>query len=583
MVPLWPFHRNTNQSDALPAGGFFLHAGISIITEDNINMGSSASTITKDQSVALTQTLRTKYEEYKAHGMDEAEVQAKLTKEYFTIIESLKNPAASPRGVNKAENAKLGNAGKSKTMATATETSSSTSKLLRASFEGKSNSIGTGASSKLTGGVGLSSKMAANNLSSKLQRGGSRRRSFDGSKAAPAAAAIVAAQEALKKAEEAADAAAAATPVVEEVQADSWDSISQQPFCAVCQMAFKSAQFLERHVKYSDLHLKNVKKAEAASQPTEGGGPANPITPADNDMLFEVSPSGKVMPKQVEGKHYRLIYSGSKLFWRTQETVDLNIFHHILPSTIEVVSYDTMKAKEMNRLYLDYTSLCDQSGVTAAAQASAGARAAAARAQAAREMEATSAVGTTARAAHQAATMAAEAASALAQDPANVVDETAMIARYIIQRLQLGNLMGPNSNLKKMEFVKLSSDTYTKSPVMDKVPVVLIPIAVARRRRTNAEEIEATISSLNMDRAALAEATSHAHKVASVVYSSATSIASKKWWADFNPVRRKWIWAIRRVIRQKLVAETTAVLAKLEAGKKSPTKGTSVKGQAKEV
>lgn len=544
-------------------------------------MGSSASTITKDQSVALTQTLRSKYEEYKANGMDEKEIQTKLTKEYFTIIETLKNPAASPRGMSKAENAKLGNAGKSKTMAT--ETSSSTSKLLRASFEGKSNSIGTGASAKLTG-VGLSSKMAASNASSKLQRGGSRRRSFDGNKAGPGAAAMAAAQEALKKAEEAADAAAAVTPVavVEEVQADSWDSISQQPFCAICQMAFKSAQFLERHVKYSDLHLKNAKKAEEANKATaEGVKPATSITPADNDMLFEVSPSGKVMPKQVEGKHYRLIYSGSKLFWRTQETVDLNIFHHILPSTIEVVSYDTMKAKEMNRLYLDYSSLCDQSGVTAAAQASAGARAAAARAQAAREMEATSAAGTNARAAHQAATLAAEAAAALAQDPANVVDETAMIARYIIQRLQLGNPVGPNSTLKKMEFVKLSSDTYTKSPVMDKVPVVLIPIAVARRRRTNAEEIEATISGLNMDRAALAEATSHAHKVASVVYSSATSIASKKWWADFNPVRRKWIWAIRRVIRQKLVAETTAVLAQLEAGRKSPAKGTSTKGSMK--
>jgi hypothetical protein len=256
------------------------------------------------------------------------------------------------------------------------------------------------------------------------------------------------------------------------------------------------------------------------------------------------------------------------LFWRTQETIDLNIFHHILPSTIEVVSYDTMKSKEMNRIYLDYSNLCDQSGVTAAAQASAGARAAAARAHAAREMEATSAKGSATNNAQIAATAAAEAASAQAADPTLVVDETAMIARYIIQRLQLGNPITAGSNLKKMEFVKLSSDTYVKSPLMDKVPVVLIPISVARRRRTNAEEIDATISSLAVDRAALAEATNHAHKVASVVYTSATSIASKKWWADFNPVRKRWIWAIRRVIRQKLVAETMAVLLKLEGSKK---------------
>lgn len=538
-------------------------------------MGSSASTITKDQSIALTQTLKSKYEEYKASGMPEADIHAKLTEEYHSIIESLKpKPSGSP------EDAKIGKSMKSQTMKS-TETSSSTSKLLRASFEGKSNSIGTGQSSKLTG-MGLSSKMAANS-SAKSQKGGSRRRSFDGDKKGPTAAAIAAAQEALKQAETVANEASAATPVEEEVQADSWDSISQQPFCAICQMAFKSPQFLERHVKYSDLHTKNVKKQADAANPA---APAAPIDPSDN--LFDVSASGKVLPKQIEGKHYRLIYSGSKLFWRTQETIDLNIFHHILPSTIEVVSYDTMKSKEMNRIYLDYANLCDQSGVTAAAQASAGARAAAARAQAAREMEATSARGTAANAAHLAATAAAEAASALASDPASVVDETSMIARYIVQRLQLGNPVG-NTSLKKMEFVKLSSDTYVKSPVMEKVPVVLIPISVARRRRTNAEEIEATISSLNMDRAALAEATSHAHKVASVVYTSATSIAAKKWWADFNPARKRWVMAIRRVIRQKLVAETTIVLQKLEqakltGSKKSPSKPVgSSKGQSKEV
>ena len=161
-----------------------------------------------------------------------------------------------------------------------------------------------------------------------------------------------------------------------------------------------------------------------------------------------------------------------------------------------------------------------------------------------------------------------------------------MLARYIIQRLQLGPPTTAGSNMKTMEFVQLSSDTNIKSPVMDKVPVVLIPIAVARRRRTNAEEIEATMSSLVTDRAALAEATSHAHKVASVMYSASTSIAAKKWWADFNPVRKRWIWAIRRVIRQKLVAETTAVLNALEVAKKRELKRAytgSLSGKAKEI
>ena len=430
--------------------------------------------------------------------------------------------------------------------------------------------------------------------SGSIKGGGSRRRSFD-QKQSPAAAtaAAVAAAAATQasssteenKPTEQTETTPTITPgsnsplpsTAEEIQADSWDSVSQQPFCAVCQMAFKSLTFLDRHVKYSDLHVKNVNKQKEASEPT-------PIGTADE--MFPVSQSGKMEAKQIEGKHYRLLYSGAKLFWRTQESIDLNIYHHILPSTIEIVSFDPVKSKEMNRIYCDYTALCDLSGVTAAAMASAGARAAASRAAAAREMQATSSKGTVINAKHAAATAEAEAAAVAAADPSNVEEETAMLARYIIQRLQLGPPTAPGSNMKTMEFVQLSSDTNIKSPVMDKVPVVLIPIAVARRRRTNAEEIEATMSSLVTDRAALAEATSHAHKVASVMYSASTSIAAKKWWADFNPVRKRWIWAIRRVIRQKLVAETTAVLNALEVAKKRELKRAytgGLSGKAKEI
>jgi hypothetical protein len=49
------------------------------------------------------------------------------------------------------------------------------------------------------------------------------------------------------------------------------------------------------------------------------------------------------------------------------------------------------------------------------------------------------------------------------------------------------------------------------------------------------------------------------------VYSTVVAIAKKKWWADLNPIRKRWIWAIRRVILQKVVAEVTLVLARYEA------------------
>eukprot|EP00428_Durinskia_dybowskii_P062089 CAMPEP_0170382588 /NCGR_PEP_ID=MMETSP0117_2-20130122/15028_1 /TAXON_ID=400756 /ORGANISM="Durinskia baltica, Strain CSIRO CS-38" /LENGTH=553 /DNA_ID=CAMNT_0010638247 /DNA_START=56 /DNA_END=1717 /DNA_ORIENTATION=+ len=553
-------------------------------------MGSSASTLSKEQSVKLTQTLKNRYEEYKVAGMPESEIQTKLTNEYHEIVAKLKLEALT-MNVN-TEPAKLGKIGKA-------ATSSSASKLPgRGSFEeGKSMTPKSNSSSKL-GGLG-SSKLGGG-VSGK--GGGTRRRSFDGNKGggaatAAAAAATAAANAVLNKAATAAEpntdsatAPVSPNPTSADAtlmsslacqstdQVDSWDSITQQPFCTICQMAFKSNTFLDRHVKYSDLHIKNVQKQKNAANPS--------VTDIGSvDEMFPVSQSGKMEAKQVEGKHYRLLYSGSKLFWRTQETIDLNIFHHILPSTIEIVSYDTVKAKEMNRIYCDYTALCDLSGVTAAAMASAGARAAAARAAAARELEATAAQGTAAKKEKEAQTAALEAEAAAAADPTLVADETTMLARYIIQRLQLAPA-GGDTTAKKMEFAKLASDDYDKSPVMEKVPVVLIPISVARRRRTNAEEIEQTMHSLANDRAALAEATSHAHKVASVMYSASTSIASKKWWSDFNPVRRKWIWAIRRVIRQKLVAETTAVLRELEQKKRRELKRAltgNISAKAKEV
>jgi hypothetical protein len=59
----------------------------------------------------------------------------------------------------------------------------------------------------------------------------------------------------------------------------------------------------------------------------------------------------------------------------------------------------------------------------------------------------------------------------------------------------------------------------------------------------------------------LAEATGKAETIANLVYHSASEIASKKWWSNFSRPRKLWVWAIRRVIRQKLVAETKKNLA----------------------
>lgn len=133
------------------------------------------------------------------------------------------------------------------------------------------------------------------------------------------------------------------------------------------------------------------------------------------------------------------------------------------------------------------------------------------------------------------------------------------ITTFILQRLQLIE--------SDMKFVKLPQDNYKRNPLLDKPPIVLIPVVVSRRRRTNAEEIEATISSLADDRAAMVAAIGQAEKVATHVYASANALARKKWWSDFNPVRKRWIWAIRRVIRMRHVQDIRRMLRETQEAK----------------
>jgi hypothetical protein len=222
------------------------------------------------------------------------------------------------------------------------------------------------------------------------------------------------------------------------------------------------------------------------------------------------------------------------------------MYLHILPNCIEIISFDTNKSKETNRIYIDYGRLLE----------------------------------------------IIKKNNSIQLDENDEENKRNTIATYILQRLQWtpANSVVSNNNFADLTitnpsasvsvgtgnilvFTKLTGDDYNpdsnssydqRTPILDKAPAVLIPIVVTRRRRTNAEEIEATITGLTNDRAALVAATGRAEKIAHLVYAGANAIATKKWYSDFNPVRKRWIWAIRRVIRQKLVAETKKQLKALQ-------------------
>ena len=87
-----------------------------------------------------------------------------------------------------------------------------------------------------------------------------------------------------------------------------------------------------------ELHEKLVRLLEMNERPPE---------PVEDDVSGE----------QIEGIHFRLVYSGRKLFWRSQQSVDLEFYLHDRVYCIEVAGVEASTSLELSRLYLDYNIL----------------------------------------------------------------------------------------------------------------------------------------------------------------------------------------------------------------------------------
>jgi len=322
--------------------------------------------------------------------------------------------------------------------------------------------------------------------------------------------------------------AAAMASVVAETAApeiDSWDSVSEQPYCPVCSMGFKTPSALQRHVNYSDLHLKQVEKLEK-----EGKAIAPGASPLRKDKH-----TAKAV--QEEGTHYRLLYSGAKLFWRTSTNIDFDIYLHVISNCVEVIGHDGNINKELNRLYIDYRKLLlnvEQTVLESIAN---------------KRKEATK-------------DKFAKVASVESFEEV-MIEEARQLAcvSFILGRVQL------DSATNALTMAVNATDTADIKPTLEQPPVTLIPITVNRRRKTSTEEITQTIAGLQTDYADLRLATEKAEKVSSLVFESAsmlTALAEKR---DNSGTKwaKLWRWAIRITIRQKHVRLMTVVIKDWEA------------------
>ena len=120
---------------------------------------------------------------------------------------------------------------------------------------------------------------------------------------------------------------------------DSWESVQAQPSCVICGMVFASMGKLDTHVKYSSVHVSNLKKLDTLEKSKSFKG------------------SSIVDHQEIESARCRVMYSGNKHFWRTQDNLDITIYLHIDAKCLEVIAFEAKVNTEYPRLYLDETKI----------------------------------------------------------------------------------------------------------------------------------------------------------------------------------------------------------------------------------
>ena len=168
------------------------------------------------------------------------------------------------------------------------------------------------------------------------------------------------------------------------------------------------------------------------------------------------------------------------------------------------------------------------------------------------------------------------------------------VTTYVLQRLQLGQ------NGTDILYGQLYGDMDIQSPVLDEPPVSLVPLSLVRRRKTSSEEIESTLNSLKLDRKHIGEhldiarsltlspnktpkksilinSFAAAERVSEVVHSAVQYMKEPQWYATLSEPKKRFIRAVRRVVRMNLVAKTKDILRTKFKTEKGPQRNKRVK------
>lgn len=448
-------------------------------------MGGSVSTLNTVNSAKLAHKIKEKYEDYKSHAnlLTELQIQEKILEDYNTLLKALLEEQITLDYFDKHDHTDV----KKKTRM------SIDNKVVLIMNNDSNNMETSKSTSTLQSKIEKSAwGVKKGNERSKL----SRRRSFDNAlraKLSPKKKGPSPVKELISVQDE----------IHEEI--DVWDSVAHQPFCKLCSMAFKTMAFLERHEKFSTIHAKYVEIIENEKK----------------NILNEEYENNRI---HEEGIDYKLIYSGCKSFWRTREEVDIAMYLHFKTNIIEVITFDLQSKtlKELPRIYLNYSMLTNLAEVAFNLRIE-------------QEFEKLKLQ----KEAHKVALLLAlpeqeEVGGNIPQY--EQIDENYIeiehksikfdadleIATFILKRLEfvakaeiLNNL---NSDIveKIVVFDNHPSDTENvTSALIVEIPHTLKPVSVVRRRRTNGEEILATIDHIDNELTAVSKAIDHADQLIS--------------------------------------------------------------------
>lgn len=234
--------------------------------------------------------------------------------------------------------------------------------------------------------------------------------------------------------------------------------------------------------------------------------------PLENIFRF-----GYIIPDQVEGIHYKLLFSGSKMFWRTQKTVTLDFYHHILSRVVEIIVFDPAINRECNRLYLNYPMIYSsntvQSGLDEAVEE-----------------------------------------EVLKRDSYNQRFDRVIIREEIIGPRIINFILSRLSQDKRatIGFASLINDTHTPL-LQDGAPSTLVPLKLTRRRHTTGQDFERSTVALKRDTALLRQARQYAEVASGLVKKGVTVMKQQVQEHRLRHTRdssakQRWVWAIRKVI-----------------------------------